>query len=43
MDVIPDVREDPVEEVAESSWPINARYKWVAANVRTQYSLFRWS
>jgi len=36
-------REDPAEEVAENNLPTKGEYEWVAANVRTQYSLFRWS
>jgi len=38
-----EVREDPLEELAESSWPTKVGYEWVATNVRTQYSIFRWS
>jgi len=38
-----EVRKDPLEELAESSWPAKARYEWVAVDVRTQYSIFRWS
>jgi len=38
-----EIREDPPEELVESSWPAKAGYEWVAANVRTQYSIFRWS
>jgi len=29
--------------MAESSLPGRGGYEWVAPNVRTQYSLFRWS
>ena len=43
MGRIIEVREDPPEELAESSWPAKARYEWVAADVRTQQSLFQWS
>jgi len=43
MERVVEVREDPPEELAESSWPAKARYEWVAADVRTQQSLFRWS
>ncbi|QCD79148.1 hypothetical protein DEO72_LG1g2787 [Vigna unguiculata] len=38
-----EVREDPLEELAESSWPAKAGYEWVAVDVRTQYSIFQWS
>jgi len=43
METITETREDPPEEVAESSWLAKARYEWVAEDVRTQHSLFRWS
>jgi len=43
MEVILDVRKDPVEEVAKSSLPAKGGYEWVAPNIRTQYYLFRWS
>jgi len=43
MERVVEVREDPPEELAESNWPAKAEYEWVAANVRTQRSLFRWS
>jgi len=43
MEKITEVREDPLEEIAESSWPMKAGYDWVAADVRNQSSLFRWS
>jgi len=43
MERIVEVREDPPEELAESSWSAKAVYEWVAADVRTQQSLFRWS
>jgi len=42
MDTITEVREDPPEEIAESSWPAKAGYDWVVANVRNQSSLFWW-
>ena len=29
--------------MAQSNWPVKAGYEWVAEEVRTQYSLFRWS
>jgi len=38
-----DVKEDLLEELVESSWPAKVGYEWVAADVRTQYSIFRWS
>jgi len=34
------LREDPPEELAESIWLVKAGYRWVAEDVRTQYSLF---
>ena len=34
METITEVREDPLEEIAESSWPAKAGYDWVAADVR---------
>jgi len=40
MERIVEVREDPPEELAESSWPVKTGYKWVVANVRTQQSIF---
>ena len=43
MEMITEVREDPLEEIAESSWPAKVGYDWVAADVRNQSSLFRWS
>jgi len=43
MERVVELREDPPEELAESSWPAKTRYEWVAADVRTQQSLFRWS
>ena len=36
-------REDPLEEIAESSLPTRVGYGWMAKDVQTQYSLFRWS
>ncbi|QCD86640.1 hypothetical protein DEO72_LG3g1164 [Vigna unguiculata] len=38
-----EIREDPPEKLAESNWPAKTEYEWVAADVRTQRSLFRWS
>ncbi|QCD89977.1 hypothetical protein DEO72_LG4g929 [Vigna unguiculata] len=35
--------EDPPEELAENDWPTKGSYGWVAADVRNQSSLFRWS
>jgi len=43
MEVIVETREDLAKEIAESSLPAKARYEWVATDMRTQYSLFRWS
>ena len=43
MEMITEVREDPPEEIAESSWPAKAGYDWVAADILNQSSLFRWS
>ena len=43
MERVVKVREDPPEELAESNWPAKAGYEWVAADVRTQHSLFWWS
>jgi len=42
METIVEVREDPPEELVESNWPVKAGYEWVATDVRTQYSIFRW-
>ncbi|QCE11367.1 hypothetical protein DEO72_LG10g2600 [Vigna unguiculata] len=38
-----EIREDPPEELTERNWLANTGYQWVATNVRTQRSLFRWS
>jgi len=43
MEVVREVREDPPEELEESNWPTKGGYGWVAADVRDQSSLFRWS
>jgi len=43
METVREVREDPPEESAESNWPAKGGYGWVAADVRNQSSLFRWS
>ncbi|QCD86784.1 hypothetical protein DEO72_LG3g1310 [Vigna unguiculata] len=43
MEVVREVREDPPEELEESTWPAKGGYGWVAADVRDQSSLFRWS
>ena len=43
METITEVREDPKEEIAESSWSTKTGYEWLAADVRNQSSLFRWS
>jgi len=38
-----EIRKDPPEELTESNWPAKTGYKWVATDVQTQRSLFRWS
>ena len=43
METMTEVWEDPLEEIAESNWPAKGGYAWVAADVRNQSSLFRWS
>ena len=43
MEVVREVREDPPEKLEESNWPAKGGYGWVAADVRDQSSLFRWS
>jgi len=43
METTTKIREDLLKELAESNWPVKAGYRWVAEDVRTQYSLFRWS
>jgi len=43
MEVVREVREDPLEELEESNWPAKGGYGWVAGDVRDQSSLFRWS
>jgi len=43
METLTEVREDLLEEIAESSWPAKADYEWVATDVHNQSSLFRWS
>ena len=43
MEMVVEIREDPPEELAKSNWPAKTGYEWVAADVRTQRSLFRWS
>jgi len=43
MEMTTEVREDPLEELADSNWPVKAGYGGVAEDVRTQYSLFQWS
>jgi len=43
MEVTTKTREDPSEEIVESSLPVRAEYGWVVEDVRTQHSLFRWS
>ena len=40
VEVVVEIREDSPEELAESNWPAKTRYEWVAADVRTQWSLF---
>jgi len=43
MERVVEVMEDPPEELAKSNWPAKTGYEWVAADVRTQRSLFWWS
>jgi len=43
METVREVREYPPEELAESNWSAKGGYGWVAADVRNQSSLFRWS
>jgi len=43
MEVTTETREDLPVEIVESSLPARAGYGWVAEDVRTQHSLFRWS
>jgi len=43
MEVTTKTREDPQEEIAESSLSARARYGWVAGYERTQHYLFKWS
>ncbi|QCE11543.1 hypothetical protein DEO72_LG10g2776 [Vigna unguiculata] len=43
METVKEVREDPLEELAESDWSAKGGYGWVAADVRNQSSLFWWS
>ncbi|QCD79543.1 hypothetical protein DEO72_LG1g3185 [Vigna unguiculata] len=43
METVTEIREDPLEELAESNWPTEIGYEWVAEDVRTQHSLFKWS
>ncbi|QCD87508.1 hypothetical protein DEO72_LG3g2044 [Vigna unguiculata] len=43
METMIEVREDPLEEIAESNWLTKACYYWVAVDVRNQLSLFQWS
>ena len=39
METVREVREDPLEELAESDWPAKGGYGWAAADVRNQSSL----
>jgi len=32
MEMTTAVKEDPLEELAESNWPVKAGYKWVACS-----------
>jgi len=41
METVREVREDPLEELAETNWPAKGGYGWVATDVRNQSSLFR--
>jgi len=40
METVREVREDPLEELAESNWPAKGGYGWVATDVHNQSSLF---
>jgi len=33
METVPEVREDPPEEMAESNWPAKAGYEWIGTDV----------
>ena len=39
METVTEVREDPLEELAEINWPAKGGYGWVAADIRNQSSL----
>jgi len=43
METVSEVREDPLEEIAESNWSAKAGYKYVTEDVQTQHSFFKWS
>jgi len=43
IEVTTETREDPLEEIIESSLSTRAGYRWVVEDVRMQHSLFRWS
>jgi len=43
METVTEVREDPLEEIAESNWLAKGSYAWVAVDVHNQSSLFQWS
>jgi len=43
IETVIEVRKDRLEEIMESNWPAKAGYEWIAADVRNQSSLFRWS
>jgi len=40
METVTEVREYPLEELAESNWQVKGRYGWVAVDIRNQSSLF---
>jgi len=43
METIVEIKKDPPKEMAESNWSAKTGYELVAEDIRTQYSLFRWS
>ena len=43
VEMVREVREDPLVELAESNWPAKGGYGWAATDVCNQSSLFRWS
>jgi len=43
MEMIPDVREDSIKELAKIDLPWKSGYRWVSPVVTGQFSLFTWS